>query len=121
VTGRIASNFSGHWNYLPVILEEDVIAALRKSFAFIRDFFEIKDPYRRYDRLLYNLALNGCEYKVLMAKPPSSGGITLPMRSPDQDAVIALDHPRLLTRDDLVRPDQEIQAALGRLRWLLKR
>jgi uncharacterized protein DUF4062 len=120
VTGRIASNLSGHWNYFPVIVEEDVIAALKKCFAFTRDFFETRDPYRRYDHFLYNVAVNGCQNKILMAKPPSSGSITIPMRHPDPDSVIAFDRSRLLTRDDLVRPDPEVQAVLARLRRLLK-
>jgi hypothetical protein len=116
VTGRAASNFSGHWNYFPVIVEDDVISALKKSFAFAHAFFETRDPYKRYDRFFYNVVLNGCQNKILMAKPPSGGGITIPMRHPDPDSVIAFDRPRVITREDFLSREDQAAAVLALLR-----
>jgi hypothetical protein len=56
VTGRAQKR--GHpldWN-LHVIVDDDVIAALKKCFAFAREFYHARDPYQRYDRLFYNAA-----------------------------------------------------------------
>ena len=101
------SDWSSH-----VIVESDVTAALKRCFAFAREFYHARDPYQRYDRLFYNAALAGLEYKTLMPSLPSGNSYRMPMRSLEGDMLLAFDRPRLLTRQDLINADEHIQATL---------
>jgi hypothetical protein len=97
VTGRAQKRQLSDWS-THVIVEDDVTAALRKCFAFAREF--------------YNAALTGLEYKSLMPSLPSGGNYTIPMRSLQGDTLNAFDRPRLLTRQDLIDSDDHIRATL---------
>jgi hypothetical protein len=119
VTGRAVSNLWDNSFGFLVIVEADVTTALEKSFAFAHEFFETRDPYRRYDRLLFNVALHSCQHRALVQKPPS-GSFTVPQRYPDPDSVMAFDRSRVITRDDLSRSNEQIQATLALLRRRLK-
>ena len=78
VTGRAAGHHWDHSFSAFVIVEDDVTAALRKSFAFARDVFDARDPYKRHDRLLYNVALSGCQHRILVEKPPPAAASPYP-------------------------------------------
>jgi hypothetical protein len=95
-----------------VIVEGDVNAALKRCFAFACEFYNARDPYQRYDRLFYNAALAGLEYKTLMPSRPSGSSYTMPMRSLEGDMLVAFDRPRLLTRQDLINADKHMQATV---------
>lgn len=110
VTGRAAS---GQWDdsvsYFG-ITEDDISYGLRKSFAFARIFLETKDPFKRYNRLLYNSALSGLGYRSLIKEPPLDG--SHPMGYHGDEVIIAYDRPRLITREDLLNSEKEIAATL---------
>ena len=76
---------------------------------FLRFFGE---AYQRYDRLFYNTALAGLEYKTLMPSVPSGSIYSMPMRSLEGDTLVAFDRPRLLTRQDLTNADEHMQATM---------
>jgi hypothetical protein len=67
-----------------------------------RKCLEIKDPYRRYDRLLYNVALHSGQQGSLVPKPPSKS-FTLRIKYPDPDSAGRLsDHvslPEVISSD----------------------
>jgi len=103
-----------------VILDGDVAASLRRCFAFSVAFYEAKDPFSRYDGLLYNATLSGMGFKNLVARPPQGNSISMNMNQYEDDLVVAFDEPRMLTRSDLKRPEAEIEATLSLFRRRLK-
>jgi hypothetical protein len=107
------------WNS-HVIVEGDVNAALKRCFAFAREFYHARDPYQRYDRLFYNAALAGLKYKTLMPSLPAGNNHPMSMRVLEGDRLVAFDRPRLLTRQDLINADEHIQATLVLFRRRLR-
>ena len=101
-----------------VIVEDDIMSVLKKCFAFAHEFFEWKDPFKRYDRLLYNTALSGIGYRALVKELPK--GNSIQMGQQGERVIIAFDQPRLITREDLANSDNEIQANLVLFRRRLK-
>ncbi|MCL5883905.1 MAG: DUF4062 domain-containing protein [Deltaproteobacteria bacterium] len=118
VTGR--PSVEGHENYLGslVLIEEDIIIGLKRSFAFACAYYRERDPFKRYDRMVYNVALSGIGMRTLMARPPQ--GSNYPMGSHGETIVTAFDDPRLITRADLENPRREIEAALTLFRRRLR-
>lgn len=98
-----------------VILEDDIVGKLNKCFAFIRDFFETKDRFKRYNRFLYNVALSGIGHRTLISKPPQ-GNSSYSMNNYGNKVIITFDKPRLITRECFVKPEKEIDAVLTILR-----
>lgn len=110
VTGRAAS---GQWDDSVssfAITEDDINYGLKKSFAFVRVFLEAKDPFKRYNRLLYNSALSGLGYRTLMKGPSRDG--SCPMGHHGDQVIIAYERPRLIVREDLLDSQKEIEATL---------
>ncbi len=101
-----------------VIIEDDIASRLRKCFAFARDVFQNRDPFKRYDRMIYNVALSEIGMRKLMAKPPQGG--TYSMGNHGDEVVLAFDKARLITRESLIGPEEEIQAVIVLLRRRLK-
>ena len=116
VTGRRTTNYGEDMNNM-VILESDITDALSKCFAFARDFFNVKDPYRRYDRMLYNAALGGIGSKPLVSEVPR-GSVSMTMFG--KDIVMAFEQPNLVVREDLANPTEEIEKTLTMLRRRMK-
>lgn len=101
-----------------ILLEDDIVAAIKKCFAFVNAFYNEKDPFKRYDRFFYNVALGGIGYRTLMSKPPVGG--SYPMGNQGDKVVIAFDRLRLINRVDLASPGSEVSAALALFRRRLK-
>ena len=60
------------------IYNDDIDAILKKCFSFSNGFYATKDPYQRYDRLLYNICLCGIGYRSLFLRPHQGILILLP-------------------------------------------
>lgn len=118
VTGRAGRNHRDLAHHIFAILEEDIITALRRCFTFARDFLDAQDPYKRYDRLHYNVALSGIGYRTLMGAPSPTGSYT--MNQHDREVVLAFDQPRVITRGDFSSPEDQATAVLALLRRRLK-
>ncbi len=120
VTGRLDSDLHDNSLRGMVILEVDVAAGLCRCFAFSSTFYEAKDPYKRYDKMLYNAALSNIGYKNLVSTLPEGNSVTMNMNQHENDLVVAFDSPRVLTREDLKQPTAEIEATLSLFRRRLK-
>lgn len=97
-----------------VILESDVIMQLKKCFEFVRAYYEMADPGRRYDRMYFNAALQQMQSKNLISSVPKGGGISIPHYS--EDRFVAFENPRLIVRQDLIRYEKQIDAVLKMLK-----
>jgi hypothetical protein len=60
-----------------VVIERDIADALGKSFAFSSAFFSAKDPYKRFERLVYNVAISGLGHRIMRTEPVRSGGYSI--------------------------------------------
>ncbi len=115
VTGRRAD----HTDYYDMseqmsVTEEDIAEGLKRCFAFSSDFFKEKDPYKRYDRLLYNVALHGISHRTLLPKPEKRNSFQIPFNQ--EDSTIAFDGPRIISRSDLDSFKKEINDTLVMLK-----
>jgi hypothetical protein len=115
VTGRVPRALRHELSEAMVIIEHDVVAGLGKSFAFAKIFYEVKDPYKRHNRMFYNVALSGLRYKTLVLELPQ-GSSFLMGQYYGEEVVIAFDQPRLVMRSDLVNPEEEIKSSLALFR-----
>ena len=118
VTGRPSVETNENFIGSLVLIEEDIVVGLKRCFDFAGAFYRGKDPFKRYDRMLYNAALNGIGMRTLMAKPPQ--GRSYPMGNHGERVVSAFDDPRLITRADLENPGKEIEAVLTLFRRRLR-
>lgn len=119
VTGRAVNDNSAHLSHIFAILEDDVISGIKRCAAFARNLFDVKDPYKRYDRLCYNAVLNGIGYRTLMKVPSSTGTYSVGLRN--HEIVIAFDQPRPITRADLAAFDGQANASLVMFRRRMRR
>jgi len=118
VTGRVRRGERYDILNSMVIAEEDILAELTKIFAFALSLFEKLDPYNRYDRLLYNVALSNTGRRKLEANPHSKMSYQMSMCS--DEIIQAFDIPRLITRIDLRVPDRELETIITFFRRRLK-
>ena len=101
-----------------VILEGDILSRLKKCFAFVKVFFDKKDPFNRYSRMLYNVALSNIGYRTLTKESPR--GNSCGMGGYGDKVVAAFDCPRLITRRDFLNPEKEVEAVLVLIRRRMK-
>jgi hypothetical protein len=116
VTGR--KDADGWDDHGFVILEDDIAIELTHCFSFACAFFSKRDPYKRYDRMLFNSSLGGIGNRTLMTEPSKNGHYTVGQHG--DEAILAFERPRLITRKDLEKPENEIDAVLALFRRRLK-
>lgn len=100
--------------YLFCISEEDIVQILNRMFAFVREIYKLKDPYKRHCTFFYNACLSELGSKILVKKiqPRSSYPIVM-----DRENIIkAFDSPRKITRDVLSSSEQEIERIVSLFR-----
>ena len=120
----IDSNVSGlaargeEFASIMVILERDIADRLMKCFAFASAFFELKDQFRRYDRMIYNAALSGIGHRTLMSELPKGGSYSMGQHG--DEVVIAFDRPQVLTREDLTKSERQVERTITLFRRRLK-
>ena len=118
VTGRVHRGDRYDLLNSMVIAEEDIVSELKKIFSFTLALFEQFDPYSRYDRLLYNVALSNLSNRKLEANPQLRESYQMAMRS--EEIVSAFNEPRLITRADLQTPNRELEAIITLFRRRLR-
>jgi uncharacterized protein DUF4062 len=101
-----------------VIVEADVIEGLQSSFAFISALYDSLDSYKRHQRFYYNVALGEISYRRLVAEFNERDSMTF--ANNENGVVPAFDTPRLITREDLARPEVEVGAIMTMLRRRLR-
>jgi hypothetical protein len=90
-----------------IVRVSDITDRLRAMFAFAVSFYESRDPYKRHHRFLYNAALLGLGYRKLTRQREERGPYAMNMMRGDEP-IIAYSAPRLVSREQLARPDDEI-------------
>ena len=100
----IDTNISGrHKNdshaYIFCISEEDIIDMLTRMFAFVKEFYKFKDPYKRHCVFYCNACLSEITSKLLVKKiqPRSS----YPVPTDRENIIKAFDSPRKISRSVL--------------------
>lgn len=117
VSGRRKEDFSQGMSNM-VILERDINDTLSKCFAFAREFFNAKDQFRRFDRMLYGTALGMVGYRPLVKEVPK-GSVSANMFG--DDVVSAFERPQIIIRSDLVNSAKEIERTLTMFRRRMKK
>ena len=98
-------------------LEPAVVRArLNEAWSFAAAWWKERDPYLRYDQLLYFVAVYNIGARAFAPTPQRESDVTIPPECPDNPLVV-LDRPRRISRLNLNQPDTEIE----RIIKLLKR
>lgn len=85
---------------------------LDRAWAFAASWWSDRDPYKRHDALLFNLALRDVGSRRWSEPPRTSGsGIAIPGECP-QDPLFVYDRPRRVSRVDSDAPAAEIARSL---------
>lgn len=85
---------------------------LECAWAFATSWWSGRDPYKRHDPLLFNLALHDVGERHWGEPPRSSGGgIAIPSESP-QNPLFVYNRPRRVSRADSDAPAAEIDRSL---------
>lgn len=85
-----------------------VRARLDESWSFAAAWWKDRDPYLRYDQLLYSVALYDIGARAFKATPHQASNLTIPPKCP-HNPMLALDRPRLISRPSLNQPKAEIE------------
>jgi Domain of unknown function (DUF4062) len=117
VTGRA---MGGGYDFADsmTISEEEITACLKRCFLFAAAFYDMKDPFKRYDRFFYNSALSETGSRKLVPKMQKSNSFSIGTRH--EEIVIAFDRPKLITRAEFVTLDEEVKATITLFRRRLK-
>lgn len=118
VSGRRKEDGYDNLSSSLAILEDDIYISMEKCFAFIDAFFKLRDPYKRYNRFIYNSALKNIGYRTILKELPRHGSYTMGQHS--DEIVVAFDKPRLITRSDIENNKNEITAVITLFRRRLK-
>lgn len=86
------------------------------AFVFYHFLLESLDPYHRCQRVLYNAAISGLEYRAISTDESSQQTTIAVQMTPRPDPLIAFDVPRRVARTVVLSPDQEVQRIVLRLR-----
>jgi hypothetical protein len=118
VTGRVNRESLHGIGEAYAIVESDVIESLQSNFAFANAFYNQFDPYKRHQRFFYNSALGEIGHRKLVAEFKEKSTITFTNK--ESGVTPAFDNPRLVTRDELIKPDNEISGTMTMFRRRLK-
>lgn len=128
-TLSIAQNVSGTEARTPVadgvfdmyFLAPSVVRErLERAWAFAASWWKDRDPYRRHDPLLFNLALHDVGSRRWGEPPRSSGGgISIPGECP-RNPLLVYDGPRKVSRTDSDAPSGEIDRSLTMMERLFQ-
>ncbi len=94
-----------------VILQGDVERVLRRCFAFADAWYGELDPHRRHQRFHFGVALTGLGYRRWAAEVPRGGAVSMGTQA-RADPFLVYERPRMITYQDLARPDGEIERVL---------
>ncbi|MEW5894463.1 MAG: DUF4062 domain-containing protein [Candidatus Omnitrophota bacterium] len=102
-----------------MVIHVDMLkSCLAKCFSFCNQIMEVKDPYKRFDPLVYNVTLNGIGYRNIVDEYPRGNSIT--MRTFGEDQEKAFDASRKVSRNDIMHPEKEINAVVSMLKRRVK-
>lgn len=101
-----------------LIFEDDIATGLKKIFSFVKEFLEKKDPYKRYDPILYNASLCGLGSRTLTSERTKKNSYSIGMH--ENQIIRAFDETRTITRGDITNPEQEILRVISLFRRRLK-
>ena len=90
-------------------LEPAVVRArLNEAWSFAAAWWNDRDPYLRYDQLLYSVAVYDIGTRAFERTPRRENSITIPPECPDNPLVV-FDRPRPISRLNLNQPETEIE------------
>ena len=90
-------------------LEPAVVRArLNEAWSFAAAWWNHRDPYLRYDQLLYSVAVYDIGTRAFERTPRRENSITIPPECPDNPLVV-FDRPRRTSRVNLNQPETEIE------------
>ena len=90
-------------------LEPAVVRArLKEAWSFAAAWWKDRDPYLRYDQLLYSVAVYDIGTRAFAPTPPRANSVTIPPECPHNPLVI-FDRPRPISRLNLNQPETEIE------------
>jgi hypothetical protein len=103
-----------------MIVRGDVEEILRADFAFTNALYEKLDPYRRHERFLYGVAMTNLRHKEWVEELRPTNSMSLSMQELEEPLLL-LPESRVIGRDTLRQPEQEIERVVTYARRALDR
>ena len=115
VTGRIRRDRdrSGFGLESHVLAVEDLKGEIDRCFAFGSAVYELLDPCGRHRRFMYQATILGVGYRTFEWDPQPRSSYSIEMRGPEDEIMVLLDAPRLITREAVMAPDDEVPRLLA--------
>jgi hypothetical protein len=116
VTAAVKSELEGDahgFSSSMVLAREAIEDTFRKCFGFAREYYELIDPHRKHSLLFWNAALLNLGMRRIESSPRprnSWSGI-----GSSEAPVLAYPRTQRLTRDDLFKPEDEMDKALYKI------
>jgi hypothetical protein len=96
-----------------IVDHADLEQALRSALKFYGGVLAVLDPYERYGRFSYNVAILNLGYRQIVRDPRPTGSQVVNMLG--NEPVVAYQTPRVISRADLGAPEDEVARALARI------
>jgi hypothetical protein len=109
-----AGDIQSHTINMFLIAEEEVEKAIRTVFLCMNAIYDILDPFTRYTRFLNNFLFSEIGNRKLERNPQPQRGYSVGWEK--KDLFIIYEQPRIIDRNDLKQPEQEIQNVLSKLK-----
>ncbi len=85
-----------------------VQARLKEAWSFAAAWWKDRDPYLRYDQLLYSVAVFDVGTRAFRPTPRQASSLTIPPECPHNPLQV-FDRPRRISRLNLFQPDTEVE------------
>ena len=104
----------------PHILDEErVEKALTNAFRFSGAVYDLIDEFHRFDRFRVDVALSGVEGAVLERSPQPRSSYTIPQTQRSPGPLMPYVEPRVVNRNDLNQPGDEVSRLVTYIRRAL--
>lgn len=115
VTGRVRRDHDSFGFGLDshVLAAEDLKREIERCFAFGSAVYDLLDPNGRYRRFMYQATILGVGYRTFERDPQPRSSYSIEMRGPEDQVMVLLDAPRLVTREVVMAPGDEVSRLLA--------
>jgi len=107
---------SGRRTVSDAIVSVKVERAAEKAFAFTEALYDEIDEFGRHQKFYYNAALSNLGHRPIVDKHDSDQQGTLVQPVTQDDSVVAFNAPRVLSRNALRAPTEEIERIITMIR-----
>jgi hypothetical protein len=113
VTGRNSNDSGLSFSDAFVVRAEDINGLLFAGFKFVEKLYDNIDAYQRHQRFYYNVLIDNLGYRHIVKDYQPKNSHQMNMNS--NGATMAYSKPRVVTRSELSKPNDEVDRVVSML------